>query len=116
MQPLRGIALKICAVIVFMAMASLVKLVSVEIPPGETVFFRSAFALPVILVWLAVSGELRAGAEVVASLFPRGAGTDWVAAGPNLAWTHGRFWLAASLPIGLSNIDAAARVRWGIAF
>lgn len=67
-------------------------------------------------VSLAVSGELRAGAEVVASLFPRGAGTDWVAAGPNLAWTHGRFWLAASLPIGLSNIDAAARVRWGIAF
>ncbi|MDP3340682.1 DMT family transporter [Frigidibacter sp.] len=61
MQPLRGIALKICAVIVFMAMASLVKLVSVEIPPGETVFFRSAFALPVILVWLAVTGDLRAG-------------------------------------------------------
>ncbi|AMY70219.1 DMT family transporter [Frigidibacter mobilis] len=61
MQPLRGIGLKICAVIVFMAMASLVKLVSVEIPPGETVFFRSTFALPVILVWLAVTGELRAG-------------------------------------------------------
>lgn len=61
MQPLRGIGLKICAVVVFMAMATLVKLVSDEIPPGQTVFFRSAFALPVILIWLAVSGEIRAG-------------------------------------------------------
>lgn len=61
MQPLRGIALKICAVMLFMAMSTLVKLVSDEVPPGQTVFFRSAFALPVILVWLAVSGEIRAG-------------------------------------------------------
>ncbi len=67
-------------------------------------------------VSLAITDELRAGAEVVGSFAPRGTGADWVAAGPNLAWTHGRFWLAASLPVGLSNIDAAARVRWGIAF
>ncbi len=63
-----------------------------------------------------VVGDLRLGAEVIASLVPHGAGADWVAAGPNLAWTHGRFWLAASLPVGLSGIDAAARVRWGVAF
>jgi len=69
MQPLRGIALKVCAVIVFMAMASVIKLVSAEIPPGETVFFRSAFALPVILIWLAVTGELRAG---IATANPQG--------------------------------------------
>jgi drug/metabolite transporter (DMT)-like permease len=69
MQPLRGIALKVCAVIVFMAMASVIKLVAAEIPPGETVFFRSAFALPVILIWLAVAGELRAG---IATANPQG--------------------------------------------
>ena len=69
MQPLRGIALKVCAVIVFMAMASVIKLVAAEIPPGETVFFRSAFALPVILIWLAVTGELRAG---IATANPQG--------------------------------------------
>jgi len=67
-------------------------------------------------VSIEITGELRAGVEAVSSIFARGPGTDWVAAGPNVAWTHGRFWLAASAPIGLSNIDSAARVRWGIAF
>lgn len=71
---------------------------------------------PAAGVSVSLTDELRAGVEAVGSLFPRGPGTDWVAAGPNLAWTHGRFWLAASAPIGLSNIDSAARVRWGIAF
>jgi hypothetical protein len=65
---------------------------------------------------IAVTDELRLGAEGVASLVPRGPGTDWFAAGPNLAWTHGRFWIAASLLIGLREIDSAPRVRWGIAF
>ena len=76
----------------------------------------SVLVRPAAGVSVAVTSELRLGAEAVASIFARGAGTDWVAAGPNLAWTHGRFWLAASLPVGLSSIDAAARVRWGIAF
>lgn len=71
---------------------------------------------PALGVSAAVWGELRLGAEGIASLAAHGAGVDWVAAGPNLAFTHGRFWLAASLPIGLSEIDAAPRVRWGIAF
>ncbi len=71
---------------------------------------------PAAGISVALTGELRAGVEAVASLVPRGPGDDWVAAGPNLAWTHGRFWLAASAPIGLSNIDSAVRVRWGIAF
>lgn len=71
---------------------------------------------PMAGVSIAVTDELRAGVEAIASIFPRGPGTDWVAAGPNLAWTHGRFWVGASLPIGLSSIDSAPRVRWGIAF
>lgn len=61
MQPLRGILLKVLAVCVFMAMASLIKATSADVPPGEAVFFRSFFAMPVIFVWLAWQGQLRHG-------------------------------------------------------
>lgn len=61
MRPLRGIVYKLISVAIFMAMSALVKSLSDTIPPGETVFFRSAFAVPVILVWLAYRGELRTG-------------------------------------------------------
>lgn len=61
MRPLRGIVYKLISVTIFMVMSSLVKSISDTIPPGETVFFRSAFAVPVILVWLAFRGELRTG-------------------------------------------------------
>lgn len=50
--PLRGIALKLLAVAIFVAMSAVIKSVADRIPPGETVFFRSAFAIPVIVVWL----------------------------------------------------------------
>lgn len=52
MRPLRGIALKIASVIVFITMASLIKATAAHVPPGEAVFFRSLFAMPVIVVWL----------------------------------------------------------------
>ncbi|SHF10012.1 Permease of the drug/metabolite transporter (DMT) superfamily [Loktanella atrilutea] len=61
MQPLRGISYKIVSVMVFVAMSSLVKAVSENVPPGQAVFFRSAFALPVIVAWLAMRHELRNG-------------------------------------------------------
>lgn len=61
MQPLRGIALKVMAVFLFMGMASLIKAASTDVPPGQAVFFRSFFALPIILGWLAMRGELRHG-------------------------------------------------------
>jgi len=61
MQPLRGIIFKIMSVCMFMGMASLVKASSVDVPPGQAVFFRSFFALPVILGWLAIRHELRNG-------------------------------------------------------
>ena len=61
MQPLKGIALKVCSVCTFMCMASLIKATSADVPPGEAVFFRSFFAVPVIFVWLAMRGELRDG-------------------------------------------------------
>jgi drug/metabolite transporter (DMT)-like permease len=63
MQPLRGITLKVMSVCVFVAMASLIKASSAEVPPGQAVFFRSFFAIPVIVVWLMFRGELRHGLE-----------------------------------------------------
>ncbi|MFN7052060.1 MAG: DMT family transporter, partial [Gemmobacter sp.] len=60
-RPLRGITLKVCSVIVFIAMSALIKSTADRIPPGEAVFFRSFFAMPVIVAWLALRGELRTG-------------------------------------------------------
>lgn len=61
MQPLRGIVFKVMSVCMFMGMASLVKAASADVPPGQAVFFRSFFALPIILGWLAIRHELRDG-------------------------------------------------------
>ncbi|WP_341368058.1 DMT family transporter [Yoonia sp. BS5-3] len=61
MQPLRGILFKILSVCMFMGMASLIKAASIEVPPGQAVFFRSFFALPIIFGWLAMRGDLRNG-------------------------------------------------------
>lgn len=61
MNPLRGILLKLASVAVFMAMASLIKATSDAVPPGQAVFFRSAFAVPVILLWLVATRRLQAG-------------------------------------------------------
>ncbi len=62
-SPLRGILLKIAAVVVFMAMVTCIKMVSIHVPTGEAVFFRSLFAIPVILVWLWYNHDLRHGLE-----------------------------------------------------
>jgi drug/metabolite transporter (DMT)-like permease len=61
MSPLRGMALKLSAVLLFVIMAALIKASSDVVPPGEAVFFRSFFALPMILGWIAIRGELRTG-------------------------------------------------------
>ena len=64
MSPLKGIALKLIAVMLFIVMSSLIKAVSDTVPPGQAVFFRSFFAMPVIFAWLALRGELRTGLKV----------------------------------------------------
>jgi len=64
MHPFKGIALKLCAVTLFIVMSALIKAASDEVPPGEAVFFRSFFAIPVILTWLALRGDLRTGLRV----------------------------------------------------
>jgi len=61
MQPIKGITLKILSVCVFVVMFSLIKATSSHVPPGEAVFFRSLFAMPVIVVWLMWRKELSTG-------------------------------------------------------
>ena len=68
MNPLRGISLKIASVCVFVAMASLIKATSDHVPPGQAVFFRSFFALPVIIVWLWMQHELSTGLRTASPL------------------------------------------------
>jgi drug/metabolite transporter (DMT)-like permease len=69
LNPLRGIGLKISSVTVFTAMAICIKASAPHVPPGEAVFFRSFFAIPVILGWLAWEGNLRHGLD---TLYPMG--------------------------------------------
>ncbi|HRK43408.1 MAG TPA: DMT family transporter [Gemmobacter sp.] len=61
MRPMRGIVLKLGSVLVFIVMSALIKLSADHVPPGEAVFFRAFFAMPVILVWLALRRELATG-------------------------------------------------------
>ncbi|UWQ99381.1 DMT family transporter [Rhodobacteraceae bacterium S2214] len=61
MQPVHGIALKVISVCMFVCMASLIKATADSVPPGQAVFFRSFFALPIIFGWLAMRHELRDG-------------------------------------------------------
>ncbi|MBE9636094.1 DMT family transporter [Salipiger mangrovisoli] len=68
MSPLRGIALKLTAVVLFVIMSAIVKSTSDEVPTGEAVFFRSIFAMPVIVGWLLWRGDLRTGLRVASPL------------------------------------------------
>jgi hypothetical protein len=72
-------------------------------------------------VSIEVYDDVRVGAETFARISleePQmpGAATNWIIAGPNASWTHGRFWLSATYGIGIKNIGTAPRVVWGIAF
>lgn len=56
-KPLTGIAFKVVSVAVFVAMSSLIKAAG-PLPSGQIVFFRSFFAIPLILVFLGFRKEL----------------------------------------------------------
>ena len=56
-KPLTGIALKIASVAVFVAMMTCIKAAG-PLPPGEIVFFRSAFAMLPVFAFLAWRREL----------------------------------------------------------
>jgi drug/metabolite transporter (DMT)-like permease len=61
MRPLRGIALKLGSVLIFIIMAAMIKATAGHVPAGQAVFFRSFFAIPVIVVWLLWRRELSTG-------------------------------------------------------
>jgi len=63
MQPLRGIFLMVTAISFLSVMGALIKAAD-RIPAGEAVFFRAFGAVPVIVVWLALRGELASGLRV----------------------------------------------------
>lgn len=53
-----GIALKVASVTVFVTMSTLIKASGEGMPAGQIVFFRSAFAIVPILIFLALRGQL----------------------------------------------------------
>ncbi len=57
-SPIRGIALKLGSVLLFTLMAACVKAARIEAPTGQAVFFRSFFAIPPILVYALMRGDL----------------------------------------------------------
>ncbi|HEY0214723.1 MAG TPA: DMT family transporter [Paenirhodobacter sp.] len=51
---IKGIVLKLGSVVLFVAMAAMMKATSDTVPPGEMVFFRSFFGIVPILTWLLI--------------------------------------------------------------
>jgi hypothetical protein len=78
---------------------------------GETFQIRPGAGVSVL-----AAPDLRFGAEVFAHI--PNSGDSWFIAGPNMSWTHGRFWISGVFGIGLNQtvINTAPRVQWGIAF
>ncbi|KIC27776.1 DMT family transporter [Leisingera sp. ANG-M6] len=60
-RPVLAVLLKVTAIALFTALSGIIKATSETVPAGEAVFFRSFFAIPVIVAWLAARGELRHG-------------------------------------------------------
>lgn len=59
-RPGTAIALKLVAVFLFIVMAAMIKQATQDVPAGQAVFFRSIFAMPIIVAWIWYQGELRA--------------------------------------------------------
>jgi drug/metabolite transporter (DMT)-like permease len=68
MRPLRGIAFKLGSVLVFIVMAAMIKATADHVPAGQAVFFRSFFAIPVIVAWLIWRRELATGLKANAPM------------------------------------------------
>lgn len=58
-KPGTAIALKLMAVFLFMVMAAMIKVATQSVPAGQAVFFRSLFAMPIIMAWLWQRGDMR---------------------------------------------------------
>ncbi|MCF3642855.1 DMT family transporter [Rhizobium sp. TRM95111] len=60
LQPMKGILLKVCSVVIFVCMSTLIKAAGEGIATGQITFYRSAFAIVPIAVFLGARGQLRA--------------------------------------------------------
>jgi drug/metabolite transporter (DMT)-like permease len=60
---LKGILLKLISALMFAVMAALVRSLGAEIPVGQVVFFRAAFAIVPVVVIYALRNELKAAAH-----------------------------------------------------
>lgn len=58
-SPMTGILLKVCSVFLFVCMQTFIKLAGTGVMPGQVTFYRSAFALVPIMIWLASRHQLR---------------------------------------------------------
>lgn len=81
-NPVRGILLMCAAVTLFTVMQAFIKAVD-RVPAGEAMFFRSALALPVVMIWLAWQKDLRDGIR-----------TDW-------PWRHAWRGIAGACAMGM---------------
>jgi len=68
MQPIKAISLKICAVVMFIIMSALIKATTDHVPTGQAVFFRSLFAIPMILVWIWLRDDLKDGLKAASPM------------------------------------------------
>ncbi|MDI7861239.1 DMT family transporter [Rhizobiaceae bacterium n13] len=60
-NPMKGILLKVSSVVVFLIMQTCIKLAGTGLAAGQITFYRSAFAIIPIAIYLAYRGELRSG-------------------------------------------------------
>lgn len=81
-----------------------------HIPDEEAAELRPAAGISVRAV-----DDLRLGVEMYSELLVKGEGTSWMAVGPTISITSGRFWGAATYGIGLFGIRDAPRVTFGVA-
>jgi hypothetical protein len=84
----------------------------IEVVDGEDV----VEVFPAAGISVAVSEDLRLGAEMYGQVAPRDRDESWLIAGPNAQWIQGRFWLSGAFGIGIVGIDWAPRLNWGVAF
>lgn len=55
---LKAVLLKVLSVAMMSGMIACIKASSDQVPPGQAVFFRALFALPVVVSWLLIRGNL----------------------------------------------------------
>jgi len=87
-----------------------------ELAPTRTPSEAHTELRPAVGVSVRATHELRLGGELYSELSLDSKKESWAAVGPNLSWTHGRFWVSGAFGIGIYHMRTAPRVMWGIAF